>query len=170
LLSHWFENTGVYAVLIGSSLSRAAQIPTGWEITLDSVRRIAAAQNVTSQTDWADWYHAQAGKEPNYSEVIDALSSSPDEPRAILHRYIEPTEDDFREGRKIPTKAHHALASLVKVGFLRVILTTNFDRLMENALREAGIEPTVIQSEDDLAARSRSSIVAVTWSSSTATI
>jgi SIR2-like domain len=35
-------------------------------------------------------------------------------------------------------------------GFVRVIITTNFDRLMENALREAGIEPTVIKSDDDL--------------------
>jgi hypothetical protein len=29
-----FENKGVYALLLGSGLSRAAQIPTGWEITL----------------------------------------------------------------------------------------------------------------------------------------
>jgi hypothetical protein len=28
-----FENKGVYAVLVGSGLSRAAEIPTGWEIT-----------------------------------------------------------------------------------------------------------------------------------------
>jgi hypothetical protein len=36
-------------------------------------------------------------------------------------------------------------------GHVRVILTTNFDRLLENALRDAGIEPTVIASEDALA-------------------
>jgi SIR2-like domain len=34
---------------------------------------------------------------------------------------------------------------------VRVIITTNFDRLIENALREAGIEPTVIASADMLA-------------------
>ena len=39
----------------------------------------------------------------------------------------------------------------MKDGFIRVIITTNFDRLLENAIREAGIEPTVIKSEDDLA-------------------
>ena len=32
---------GVYAVLAGSGVSRAAKIPTGWEITLDLVRRLA---------------------------------------------------------------------------------------------------------------------------------
>jgi hypothetical protein len=34
-----FENKGVYALLLGSGLSSAAQIPTGWKITLDLVRR-----------------------------------------------------------------------------------------------------------------------------------
>ena len=38
----------------------------------------------------------------------------------------------------------------MKEGFVRAILTTNFDRLTENALREAGVEPAVIRSEDDL--------------------
>jgi hypothetical protein len=32
------ENKGVFAPLLGSGLSRAADIPTGWEITLDMVR------------------------------------------------------------------------------------------------------------------------------------
>ena len=47
-----YENKGVYALLVGSGLSRAAEIPTGWEITLDLVRRVAAAQNTEDQDDW----------------------------------------------------------------------------------------------------------------------
>jgi len=31
---------------------------------------------------------------------------------------------------------------------VRVVITTNFDRLIENALREARVEPTVIASDD----------------------
>ena len=31
---------------------------------------------------------------------------------------------------------------------MQVVITTNFDRLIENALREAGVEPTVIASDD----------------------
>ncbi|WP_423194643.1 SIR2 family protein [Cupriavidus sp. H18C2] len=34
---------------------------------------------------------------------------------------------------------------------MKVILTTNFDRLMENALREEGVEPVVVASVDALA-------------------
>lgn len=145
-----FENRGVYAVLLGSGVSRAAQIPTGWEVTLDLVRRVGTLEGAGHQADWAAWYRQKMGKEPDYSEVLDAIATSPDERRSILHSYIEPTAEDVQEGRKVPTRAHHAIAWLVREGFVRVILTTNFDRLMENALREAGVEPTVIRSDDDL--------------------
>ncbi|WP_114946480.1 SIR2 family protein [Microvirga calopogonii] len=145
-----YENRGVYALLVGSGVSRAAQIPTGWEIILDLTKRIAALEQADEQDDWAEWYQGRFGKEPNYSDLLDTLSHSQDERRAILHRYIEPTEEDLEEGRKLPTKAHRAIARLVRDGFIRVIITTNFDRLLENALREEGVEPTVIKSDDDL--------------------
>lgn len=145
------ENKGVFAILLGSGLSRSAEIPTGWEITLDLVRRVATAQGVGEQPDWAAWYREEVGQEPNYSTLLEEIASSPDERRAILHRYIEPDEQDREEGRKIPTKAHLAIAQLVRSGHIRVIITTNFDRLMENALREQGIEPTVVSSADALA-------------------
>ena len=67
-----------------------------------------------------------------------------------MHSYIEPTEQDREEGKKIPTPAHEALADLVRAGYVRVIVTTNFDRLMENALRERGVEPTIVASVDAL--------------------
>jgi len=41
-----YENKGVFAVLLDSGLSRAAEIRTGWEITLDLIRRVALAQGV----------------------------------------------------------------------------------------------------------------------------
>lgn len=145
-----FEAKGVYALLLGSGLSRSAEVPTGWEITVDLVRRVALSQGVEDQTDWAGWYRGQTGEEPDYSNLLAEIASSPDERRAILHSYIEPTAQDREDGRKIPTPAHHAIAALVAAGFIRVIITTNFDRLMENALREAGVEPTVVASVDAL--------------------
>jgi hypothetical protein len=145
-----FENKDVYALLIGSGVSRAAAIPTGWEITVDLVRRVANMEGAVDAADLADWYRKRFGTEPRYSDLMDALASTPDERRAILHSYIEPSQDDIEEGHKVPTKAHRAIARLVQAGFVRIILTTNFDRLLESALRERGIEPTVIKSEDDL--------------------
>lgn len=145
-----FEAKGVYALLLGSGLSRSAEVPTGWEITLDLVRRVGLSQGVEAQADWAAWYRSQTGEEPNYSKLLAEIASSPDERRAILHSYIEPSTQDREDGRKVPTRAHHAIAALVAAGFIRVIITTNFDRLMENALREAGVEPTIVASVDAL--------------------
>ena len=92
------ENKGVYALLLGSGVSRAAFVPTGWEITLDLIRRVAVAENVGDQPDWAKWYQEKNGSEPSYSELLDSLSSTPDERRAILHSYIEPTPEDGDQG------------------------------------------------------------------------
>lgn len=145
-----YENKGAFALLLGSGLSRSAEIPTGWEITVDLVRRVSLAKGVDEQTDWAAWYRESTGSEPNYSTLLEELTSSPEERRSILHSYIEPSESDLHEGRKTPTAAHRAIARLVRSGYIRVIVTTNFDRLMENALREQGVEPTVVASLDAL--------------------
>ena len=145
-----YENKCVYALLLGSGLSRPAEIPTGWEITLDLVRRIAHAQGVVNQSDWASWYRRETGGAPNYSQIISTLGLTADERRSILHSYIEPTEIDVNEGKKTPTQAHFAIAELVLAGYIKLIITTNFDRLIENALRESGVEPTVVDSVDAL--------------------
>ena len=143
------HSPGSLALLVGSGLSRAAGIPTGWEITLDLVRRYAAAKGVEDAEDWVSWYRTETGREPNYSELLDALASTQSERRDILHRYLEPQAGDSDARR--PTKAHHAIARLVADGRVRVLVTTNFDRLLENALRDAGVEPTVVAHEDALA-------------------
>lgn len=44
-------NPGVYALLLGSGVSRAAKIPTGWEITLDLVRKLANLHGETADPD-----------------------------------------------------------------------------------------------------------------------
>jgi hypothetical protein len=143
-----YENKGVYALLLGSGVSRAAHIPTGWEITIDLVRRTALVEGVKEQADWANWHRRTFGKEPSYSELLDTLSQTPHERRSILHSYIEPNAEDREKGWKLPTMAHRAIANLVQEGFIRVIVTTNFDRLIESALKEVGIEPSVIASDD----------------------
>ena len=145
-----YGNKGVFALLVGSGLSRAAEIPTGWEITLDLVRRVALAQGVEDQADWEEWYRSTTGEEANYSTLLEELAASPEERRSILHSYIEPTEEDREEGRKLPTAAHFAVADLVRSGYIKVIVTTNFDRLLENALHERCVEPTVVASVDAL--------------------
>ena len=103
-----YENPGIYALLIGSGLSRAAGIPTGWEITLDLIRRVALLQREGEQPDWVTWYREKTSEEPDYSKLVSELDLSRDERRSILNGYIEPSAEDRHEGRKIPTQAHYA--------------------------------------------------------------
>jgi len=139
------HSPGVQALLIGSGISRSAGVPTGWEITLDLIRRLGSVRGVVDQVDWSAWYRETYGQEPSYSDILDAIASTPAERRSIIHAYVE-----ARDGEETyqPTVAHRAIANLVAVGTIRVIVTTNFDRLLENALRDVGVEPTVIASDD----------------------
>ncbi|AZE67047.1 SIR2-like domain-containing protein [Pseudomonas synxantha] len=145
-----FENKGVYAVLLGSGVSRSAGIPTGWEITMELVKRWGIASGTGEQEDWLAWYVGQTGEQPNYSTLLERLATTQTERRAIIQGFLEPSEDELEDGLKLPTPAHRAIAAMIKAGYVRVIITTNFDRLMENALRDVGVEPTVVSSEDTL--------------------
>jgi len=143
-----FHNKGVYALLLGSGVSRSAGIPTGWEITLDLIRQVAAVSGEEAGADPEAWLQEKLGMSADYSKMLDQLAKTPDQRRAVLARYIEPTEAERAEGLKSPTPAHRAIAELVRRGYIRVIITTNFDRLLEIALRDAGVEPTVLASDD----------------------
>ena len=143
-------NPGVYAVLAGSGVSRAAKIPTGWEITLDLVRKLAELRKETCDPDPEQWYRNTFSKEADYSDLLDALCGTPTERQQLLRGYIEPSPDEHDEGAKQPTAAHRAIAALAAKGFIRVILTTNFDRLIETGLEDAGVRPTVLTTPDQL--------------------
>lgn len=143
-------NPGVYAVLLGSGVSRSARIPTGWEITLDLVRKLASVAGEACEPDPAVWYRNKYDKEPDYSVLLDALAKTPAERQQLLRGYLEATETERAEGLKAPTVAHRAIADLAAKGYIRVIITTNFDRLMETALADAGVVPTVLSSPDQV--------------------
>ena len=143
-------NPGVYAVLVGSGISRAAQIPTGWEITLDLVRKLANLSHNETCEDPARWYREKFGEAADYSDLLAELAKTQAERQQLLRGYWEPNEQEREEGAKQPTAAHRAIAVLAAQGFIKVILTTNFDQLMETALREEGVQPTLLSSPDDI--------------------
>ena len=138
---------GTYALLLGSGVSSAAGVPTGWRVTLDLVRKLAAAEG-ENPADPEAWYRGRFGRGPNYSEVVDELAPTRDERRALLQGYFEPDARDREEGKKVPTEAHRAVARLCAGGHVRVVLTTNFDRLLERALEAEGVSPVVIDTSD----------------------
>lgn len=142
---------GVYAVLLGSGVSTGAGVPTGWGVVKELVRRTAAAATPDddgsfqlAQDDPEAWW-AEHGEGPlGYASLLETLGQTPAARQGLLANFFEPTDEERQVGNKVPSRAHHAVAQLVKKGLVRVILTTNFDRLMEQALDAAGVAPQII--------------------------
>src|SRR5262245_56173424 len=139
---------GAYALLLGSGTSRSAGIPTGWEVLVDLIRKLAQAAHQDCGADPVAWYRQRYKKEPRYGTLLGEIAHTPLERSQLLRGYFEPTEEERRRNQKIPMPGHRAIANLIRAGYIRVILTTNFDRLIESALSEVGIVPTVISSPD----------------------
>ncbi len=140
-----------FALLIGSGVSASSGVPTGWHVTLELVRRLAVLRGEDAGDDPVSWYRGHADGDPDYSALLSELAPSPVDRRNLLEPYFEPTEEERTEGLKLPTKTHNAIAGLVTGGFIKVIVTTNFDRLLETALTQAGVQPNIISSPDHAA-------------------
>jgi predicted ATPase len=144
------SNRGAYAALIGSGVSVGAGIPTGWQVVLDLITKVARVLGEDPGDDVAGWYERRFGEEPDYSKLLDTLAKSPAERSALLRSYFEPTVEERARGVKVPGAAHTALAELAVGGHVRVFVTTNFDRLIEQALEAAGITPRVLSTPDSI--------------------
>ncbi len=145
-----YSNKGVYALLIGSGLSRQSGIPTGWDIVIDLIKRLAIINKEDCKPTPEEWFKNKYGKDPDYSEILDRLVTTSSERVNLLKSYIEPNEKEPDEGSKQPTEAHKAIAKLIKAGYIKVVITTNFDRLLETALEAEGVHPVVIRHADDI--------------------
>ncbi|WP_049821370.1 SIR2 family protein [Kineococcus radiotolerans] len=136
---------GTVAALLGAGASASAGLPTAWEVRQELIRRAALAAGEAVPTDPEAWWSDRGGS-AGYDGLLAELAPTPAGRRDLLRGFFEPTEDGRERGEKRPGAVHHALAQLVVTGAVRVVLTLNFDRLIETALREAGIEPVVIDS------------------------
>ncbi|MEV4414854.1 SIR2 family protein [Catellatospora sp. NPDC049609] len=138
---------GVYALLLGSGTSTGVGVPTGWGVVTALVAKVAAAagEQVPTEADIEQWWSKHGDGAPlGYSALLESLASTPAARRALLASFFEPTSEERAQGVKVPGAAHRAIAQLVARGAVRVIVTTNFDRLIEQALEAQGIFPQVI--------------------------
>ncbi|MFJ9381616.1 SIR2 family protein [Streptomyces sp. NPDC101455] len=159
LATSMHASSGVYALLLGSGVSTGAGIKTGWGIVQDLVRRAAAAQDADNPSaseeaarDPEAWWKEHCGGDLGYSDLLGMLAPAPSARQALLARYFEADDDDRQADLKLPGAAHKAIAQLVLRGSVRVILTTNFDKLTEHALQDVGISPQVIHQPAQFAA------------------
>ena len=141
-----YSNKGAYALFLGAGVSKAAGVPSGWDIVTDLLKKLAAQNHVSDGKNLEEWFREKYGCPVGYSSVLQELAKTQTERVGLMKPYFEPVGKE----RPKPTKAHHAIAKLAKNGYIKVILTTNFDRLLETALEEEGITPQVIRFDDDI--------------------
>lgn len=153
------DQPGVYALLVGSGTSTGAGIPTGWGVIKDLVVKAAAATDDglpmnPTDADIGTWWskHGDDG-ELGYSNLMENLGLTPAARSALLSGYFEPSEEERAEGIKVPGKAHQAIAELARRGSVRVIVTTNFDGLLEQALDAASVAHQVLATDAAVEAR-----------------
>ncbi|GAA4339742.1 hypothetical protein GCM10023086_74960 [Streptomyces venetus] len=149
------SSPGVYALLLGAGISIASGVKTGWGVVQDIVGKVAAVRDpdnpdarAEAAADPEKWWEANTSEPLGYSALLAAAAPMPASRQAMLAEYFEP--EVGQEDSKGPTAAHRAIAQLVKRGSIRVILTTNFDRLTERALQEVGISPQVVSRPEQI--------------------
>src|SRR5277367_213887 len=123
-------------VFVGSGFSRAAGLPSSTSIASSLARKIQAsgkeAREVWSQLDKAsELFEIVFGRARLVSDVQSILRTAPQD---------------------TPSASHQLLASLVKHGFVRTIVTTNYDTLIEDACALQGAPITVVAHESQLSA------------------
>ena len=148
-----FNNKGVYALLLGSGISLEAKIMSGWKVTEDLIKRLAVVQGDEIPVDAFEWFKNKYDCEAEYSMLLEQLGKKPSEMESLLKPYFEPSEEDKEFGYKKPTAAHKAIAELAGRGYFKLIITTNFDRLMETALDKIGVEYQVVSHESEIESR-----------------
>ncbi len=149
------SSPGVYALLLGAGISIASGVKTGWGVVEDIVGKVAAVRDpdnpgarAEAAADPEKWWETNTSEPLGYSALLAAAAPMPASRQAMLAEYFEPEEG--QDDTKGPTAAHQAIAQLVKRGSIRVILTTNFDRLTERALQEVGISPQVVSRPEQI--------------------
>lgn len=140
---------GITAVLAGAGLSVAAGVPAVWEVQRELLSRAAAAAGDDPE-DVFEWWRERTGTDAAYDKVLFATAPTPLARKDMLRSFFEPTEREREEGIKVPSDAHRALAEMMRDGLIRIIVTLNFDLLIENALRDLGVEPTIVSTVDDV--------------------
>lgn len=144
-------NPGAYAVLLGAGISAPSGILTAWGVVNDLIARVAVLVGEDEPDNPTAWYEERFGEEARYENLLEKLAPSQLERQRLLREYFEPADPDSESEARKPTLAHKSIAKLVKSGTLRVLVTLNFDRLLEQAIRDEGIEPTIVASASDVA-------------------
>ena len=143
------ESPGSVVAIVGSGVSTDAGIPTGAEVLQRGLRNACTRQKLGEADP------------PNDETLTKWLADNDFEGITYAEQLLELIAPDAATRRdylgttfwKVRSQGLRTLRSLELAadGFIKVFVTTNFDRLLEDALRARGIEPVVVASAADLA-------------------
>jgi hypothetical protein len=142
LISSMHASPGLYAVLVGSGMSQSAGQPGAWEVLGKLITSYAAAQEVDLESMGVspfDWWHQNMGVPPGYSNVLEQLEPTRGGRQNRLATYFQ---------HAVPSSAHQDLAGLCQSDKVQVVITTNFDRLIEQALSTLDVHFQVIHQDN----------------------
>ena len=142
------EQPGAYGLLLGAGVATGAGVKQAYEIVDELLLKLAAAAG--REGDAQAWIAERYREKPGFDAVLETLAGKGLERRSILRDYFEPSEAEKEEGVKVPSVAHKAIAELVRAGYVKLLLTTNFDHLLEDALTDAGVPPDIITNDEEL--------------------
>jgi len=144
------SNPGAYALLLGSGVSKGA-VPSGWDILVELIGRMAECKG-EHPDGLLSWFEHETGEHAGYSTVLDQLTHTSTERVGLLKPFFEPQPSEEGDVEDVqPTPAHRAIAHLMRAGYVRMVITTNFDRLLERALEGLAVAPTVLATPEAMA-------------------
>lgn len=144
-----------YALLLGAGTSVAAGLPTASDVSGNMI--LAVAKGRGEQVEGGKdnevclaWFEGTFGEPATFQRLMKELGISEGNRKDGLKKFIYQTDEDGNPVPGVPTEAHCAIARLVKGGMISLIITTNFDTLMEEALKGEDIPYEVITEELDV--------------------
>lgn len=83
-----------YALLLGSGISCAAHIPSGWKVEEDLIQQLALTQGVAESEDWHQWYKEAYHEPASYSALLEALVRPPPSECQLMRSFFEPSDEE----------------------------------------------------------------------------
>lgn len=144
-----------YALLLGAGISVAAGLPTASDVSGNMILAIAEKEELKIERGKDNevclaWFEETFGEPATFKRLMEKLGISGGNRKDGLKKFIYLTDEDRNPVPGVPTEAHRAIARLVKSGMISLIITTNFDTLMEEALKAENIPYEVITEESDV--------------------
>ena len=100
-----YSNKGVYALILGSGISKTAGIPTGWDIINDLIKKLAILKKEACQPDPETWFKGKYKDDPDYSMIISKMVTTASERINLIKTLYRTNPTGKRTRSKSPNQS-----------------------------------------------------------------